>query len=100
MLLIDDEDELPEGPSNEETALSASLGEIGIREIDERICSSLSDHWEKTAKIIFDVMQTGNFNFTEESVDLHVRRVIHLNSLGALSSIGNLRKPRFSEIKL
>ncbi len=99
MLLIHDEDELPENPYEEEIMITDSIDEVGLKDIDDRILNALSDHWAKVAKVIFDVMQAGGFEFSEELVDLHARRVIYLNELGKLSSSGNLRKPRFSEIR-
>lgn len=99
MLLIDDDDELPEISSDEEEAFFKSIGEVGLEQIDDRILNALSDHWEKVAKVIFDAMQDGGFDFSEEIVDFHARRVVSLNGSGKLKSLGDLRKPRFSEIK-
>ena len=100
MLLLHDEDELPLAPSEAEKNLILSLGKLGLEKIDNLILSELTDQWKKVAMVIFNAMEAGGFEFTEESVDLHARRVIHLSASGSLCSTGNLHKPRFSEVKL
>lgn len=99
MLLLDDEDELPQIPSEEEANLAASLGESGLKAIDIVLVEKSRDKWLKVARVIADALEAGGFTFTEESVDLHARRIIELVNDGSLEAQGNLRKPRFSEVR-
>jgi len=99
MLLIDDEDELLDAPNQEEKLLIEKLGLEGLRAIDESLLNYSGEKFTKVARVIIDALNAGSFNITEESVDLHARRIILLVNAGMLEAQGNLKKPRFSEIR-
>lgn len=100
MLLLDDEAELPDSPSAEEAKLAESLGEAGIKAIDEQIFRASGTQWLKVARVIHGALDAGAFDITKGVVDLHARRVIALVGQDKLAARGNLRKPRFSEVKV
>jgi hypothetical protein len=100
MLLLDDEDQLPASPTREETAFADALGPNGMTSIDDAIIKATRQRWLKVARVVPDAIDAGGFSPEEERVQLHVRRIIALVEAGALEAQGNLRQPRFSEVRL
>jgi hypothetical protein len=100
MLLLDDDGELPTSPDPSESALSVRLGEQGLRNVDAELMSGARPSWLKVARVVSDALESGGFETADDVVNLHVRRVIALVQLGQLEAQGNLRRPRFSEIRL
>lgn len=100
MLLLDDEDELPVSPEDEEQALASELGAEGLNKIDRAIVGSSKSNWLKVARVIHDAMKIGGFPLSDATVDLHARRVMEVVASGALEAQGNLKKPRFSEVRV
>jgi hypothetical protein len=100
LLLLDDDDELPALPEDGESNLAAQLGPDALRAIDTAIVDHTRLRWLKVARIVYDAIRTGNFPVEDAIVELHVRRVILLVQPNVLEGKGNLRKPRWSEIRL
>ncbi|MBK8814826.1 MAG: hypothetical protein IPN42_04625 [Methylococcaceae bacterium] len=100
MLLLDDEDELPAFPQEEEQALAFELGIYGLSKIDEAIVNNTKANWSKVARVISEAITAGGLNYSEATINLHTRRVMLLVESGALESQGNLKKPRFSEVRI
>jgi Protein of unknown function len=100
MLLLDDDDELPTLPNPSEAKLSVQVGEQGLRAIDAALVSHAKPSWLKVARVVHDALGSGGFVITDEVVRLHVRRVAALVEVGSLEAQGNLRRPRFSEVRL
>jgi hypothetical protein len=100
MLLLDDDDELPKVPHPSEAELSLQLGELGLRTIDTALMSHARRSWLKVARVAFDALNSGGFEIAEDIVNVHVRRIGELVRLGELEAQGNLRRPRFSEVRL
>jgi len=100
MLLLDDDDELRVAPSDDEKLLAESLGPEGLRAIDDAIAQVVKQRWQKVAMVAIQAIKTGGQATSEERVQLHVRRIIALVELGTLEAQGNLRRPRFSEVRL
>jgi hypothetical protein len=101
MLLFDDADELPSQPDEAEARLTGELGDAGVRTIDDAIGKSARHQWLKVARVIIDALKAGGFKTSDDTaIHLHVRRVIHLVDSGALEAKGNLRRPRWSEVRL
>jgi hypothetical protein len=97
---LDDDDELPETPTDEEAALAARLGPELAR-IDERILKFSAPRFLKIARITLDALKDGGFDaWDEAAVDLHARRALALIEQGKLEVAGNPHRPRFSEAKL
>lgn len=100
MLLVDDDDALPALPDERETELTAQLRADGLNRIDENLRHHTHDHWLKVARVVADAVRDGGFSLTDENVvRLHVRRIGFLVESGALEAQGNLRQPRWSEVR-
>jgi hypothetical protein len=101
MLLLDDNDELPLVPDEAEAELASRLGEDGVRAIEEALVSHARAHWLKVARVVIDALKAGGFPVAEDGpIQLHVRRVIALVDSEKLEAQGNLRRPRWSEVRL
>ncbi len=98
---MDDDDVLPLSPTQGETTLAAQLGPDGLIAID----SALERHarpgrWLKVARVVADALEAGGFSLSDDShVELHVRRLIGLVESGLLEAQGDVRKPRWSEVR-
>lgn len=99
MLLLDDEDELPLEAGPEEVQLAADLGPVGLQAIDTNLLACADVQWLKGARIVSEAMKNGGFAYDDDCTDLHVRRLIGLVDRGVLEGQGNLRKPRWSEVR-
>jgi hypothetical protein len=100
MLLLNDEDELPNDPSDKETSFVSQLGTNGLEAIEARIVACTTHNWSKVARIVLQALSIGGFAITDEIVNVHVRLVAKLVISGVLESQGNVSRPRFSEIRL
>jgi hypothetical protein len=100
MLLLDDDDQLPDAPTEAETLLAESLGAAGLLAIDEAIVNATPTRWLKVARIVVDAITAAGFSTEEAQVQLHVRRTIALVAAGRLDAQGNVQRPRFSEVRL
>jgi hypothetical protein len=101
MLLLDDDDELPDEPEKEERALAQQLGPEGLRAIDAALARCTKSRWLKVARVIADALRDRKFDITSDAAnDLHARRVIVLIEAGVLLVQGDPRRPRFSEVRL
>jgi len=100
MLLLDDDDELPESPEPGEVALAARLGLNGLQAIDAALVGHARSTWLKVARVVHEALNSGGFAIEDDTVDLHVRRVVSLVASGKLESQGDLRRPRWSEVRL
>ena len=100
MLLVHDEDRVPESPTELEMSLTESLGEKGLAAIDDSILAAAGPKWMKVARVVLDALKAGGFSTEDENVRVHVRRVMALVKSHKLESQGNLLRPRFSEVRL
>lgn len=100
MLLLDNDDQLPDSPTEAETLLAESLGAAGLLAIDEAIVNAARTRWLKVARVVVDAIRAAGFSTEEAHVQLHVRRTIGLVSAGRLDVQGNVHRPRFSEVRL
>jgi hypothetical protein len=100
LLLIDDNDQLPAEPSDGETILAEAVGAAGLEAVDHALRSATQPRWLKVARVVIDAIKAGGHGADEARVHLYARRVIALVDAGALEAQGNLRRPRFSEIRL
>ncbi|MET0790492.1 MAG: hypothetical protein ABW061_03145 [Polyangiaceae bacterium] len=100
MLLLDDDDELPEEPSPEEAEVAEQLGPEGLSAIDAALLACTGAVQHKVARIVSGAVDVGGFPPSDEYIDLHARRLIGLVRSGKLVGFGNLRRPRFSEARL
>ena len=100
MLLLDDDDELPGQPEAGEVELTARLSSHRLQEIDVTLVSHAKPTWLKVARVVHDALASGGFAVDDDAVDLHTRRVAGLVASGKLEAQGNLRRPRWSEVRL
>jgi len=100
MLLLDDDDELPESPVPSEVVLAARVGLNGLQAIDAALVCHAKPTWLKVARVVHEALDAGGFAVEDDTVDLHVRRVVSLVASGKLELQGNLRRPRWGEVRL
>jgi len=95
-----DDWELPALASESERVLAESRGAAGLGSIDDAIAKATQPDWLKLARVVSDAMKAGGYLGEEPEFELHVRRAIVLVESGVLEAQGNLRRPRFSEVRL
>lgn len=100
MLLLDDDDELPASPDEDEASLMTELGAIGLATVDDSLRRHAKARWSKVAMVIVTALESDARPLSDASVDLYARRTIELVRRGVFDSQGDLRKPRFSEVRL
>ena len=101
MLLLDDQAELSAQPDEVETALGAQLGEQGLSAIDDTLKEHTQRRWLKVARVVLDALKASGAPVSNETcIALYVRRVIALVDAGVFEAQGNLRRPRWSEVRL
>lgn len=89
MLLLDDDDELPETPDEHEAALAEQLGARGLLLIDQTLVRCTRSSWLKSARVVVDSLEVGGFPIADDAhVALHVRRLIGLVERGVLEAQG------------
>jgi hypothetical protein len=98
-LNIDDDDDLSVPLDNEDMEAIAALSVSEVAAIDQAILSTLTDRWQKTAMIIGRAMYAYPDRFDDIPDVFYGQRVLQLASDGLLSSQGNLRRMRFSEVR-
>jgi hypothetical protein len=97
---LDDDDELPDQPEEGESQLVAELGDDGLRAIDEALRQCTRGSWLKVARVVGDAMAAGGFATSEDGpIDLHVRRMVALVGSGVIEAQGDVRRPRWSEVR-
>ena len=100
VLLLDDDDELPDQPEEAESKLVAELGDDGLRAIDEALLRYTRGTWHKVARVVADAMEAGGFATSEDApIDLHVRRMVGLVDSGVIEAQGDVCRPRWSEVR-
>lgn len=98
---LDDDDDLPATPTEAETALATQLGSDALKAMDAALLAQAGKRWLKVARIVGDALKAGEFDPWEEAhLHSHLRRLMALVEAGALEAQGNLRRPRWSEVRL
>jgi len=95
-----DEWQLPDTPDADETALADNLGADGLAKADATLLKWVRPQWHKVARVLCDTIETDDFAITDTLVRVYLRRLIALVDGGAIESAGNVRRPRFSEVRL
>jgi hypothetical protein len=100
-VLFFDSEPLPESPSADEAELTAALGSEALCVMDETLTRTAGARWLKVARVVVEALEESGYSYDDERyVHLHVRRVIGLVEAGVLQSQGDLRRPRWSEVRL
>jgi hypothetical protein len=98
---LDDDGELSVQPEEDESRLAAKLGDDGLRAVDAALQQHTRARWLKVARVLSDALEAGGFDPSAEgAVDLHLRRLMGLVDSGLIEAQGNLRRPRWSEVRL
>ncbi len=100
MLLLDDEIEISIPVGLDEIEFTARLGPNEIEAIDTSLTQCAKPHFLKVARLVFDAINASGYDLSDDIVFVHVRRLMLLVEAGVLHSQGNLRRPRFSEVRL
>ena len=100
MLLLRDCDELPTSPDESETTLMTELGDAGRDAISANLLKQAGHRWLKAARVIAGAISDAGLPFSDDVVCVHLRLLMTLVECGALKGAGNLRRPRFSEVRL
>lgn len=100
MLLLDDDDDLPEEPSPEEAELAQQLGPEGLSAIDTALLACTEARQHKVAHIVLRALEACGYPFDDEQITLHARRLVALVRAGKLEVFCNPHRPRFSEARL
>ena len=61
MLLIDDDDAMPESPTQEELAFFAGLSEEECRQIDARLLAACGPRFLELARAVSEAMNSGGY---------------------------------------
>jgi hypothetical protein len=86
--------------TEEERKLADALSKDELDEIDSMLLSQASPEWRKVARVVgFSMMDFGD-KYYELPDTFFLERVIALVEEQKLESQGNLRKMRFSEVRL
>lgn len=94
-----DDDDLSVPLDDQDTAAIAALSPAEVAAIDQAILSSLTNQWQKTALIVGSAMYAYPGRFDDIPDVFYGQRLLQLASNGLLSSQGNLRRMRFSEVR-
>ena len=86
--------------NKEQQELVSRLSSSQLECIDAALLSNCSNQWRKVARVVGSTM-TESTNKVEGVPDVfYAQRVVGLVEQGALLSQGNLKRMRFSEVKL
>ncbi|HRI68309.1 MAG TPA: hypothetical protein PK156_28965 [Polyangium sp.] len=95
-----DEWQLPDDPDNDEAKLAHELGPDGLAKADATLIKWVRPRWLKVARVLIDAIEADDFAITNSLVRVYLRRLIGLVDAGSIEGAGNLRRPRFSEVRL
>lgn len=99
-LLMEDRSILPEAVGEDEAAVLRELGVEGLAKADATILKWVPRRWAKVARVLFDAIQADDLDPTNTHARVYLRRLIALADSGAIEAVGNLHRPRFSEVRL
>ncbi len=85
-------------PEQESRARSLTVAEL--QRIDECLLSHMSDRWQKVARIVALTMQKLHPQFPGVPDVFYSGRIRHLADSGAIEATGDLKRLRFSEVRL
>jgi len=98
--IADEKWQLPEEPSEEETALAAKLGPEGLAKADASLLNWIPKGSRKVARVLMDAIEADDLHPNDAAVEVYLRRLIGLADKGLIEVFGNIRRPRYSEVQL
>lgn len=97
---LNDQDQNDPPLTSEQEELVNKLMASEVENIDEALLSNISSYWKKVASVVGATMMDLE-NRVEGIPDVYyANRIIYLAEKGLIESQGNLRRMRFSEIRL
>ncbi|MBL8514416.1 MAG: hypothetical protein JNJ55_10530 [Betaproteobacteria bacterium] len=87
-------------PSPEEQAEIARLTTDQIAYIDKVLLANVVDDWRKLARVVAECMNATESELPEVPVIYFAQRAMALRDAGLIESQGNLRRMRYSEVRL
>ena len=97
-LSSEEQNDLPLTPEQEELVNKLNVSEV--ERIDEALLSNISGYWKKVASVVGATMMELE-NRVEGIPDVYyANRIIYLAEKGLIESQGNLKRMRFSEVRL
>ena len=73
---------------------------MDVDNLDATITSHACERWLKVARVAAETMEERGVDPSDEQLDIVVARVRALVARGRLVTQGNLKRPRFSEVRL
>ena len=98
-LSSDNSEAIIPSPSSEELRLATEIGPAGLAAIDAALLTHTRDRWMKVARVVFDAIDGQGLPVEEPYVSFYVRRLLRLAELGEVEGKGDLRRPRYSEVR-
>lgn len=95
-----DEWQLPEIPDEAEAAVARELGAEGLAKADATLLKWVPQGSRKVARVLYEAIEADDFEVTDALFCVYLRRLIALVDAGAIEAAGNVRRPRFSEVRL
>jgi len=97
---MEDENDEAQPLTEEERKIADALSREELEEIDSMLLSQASSQWRKVARVVgFSMMDFGD-KYDELPDTFFLERVISLVEEQKLESDGNLKKMRYSEVRL
>ena len=96
------QDDIPEDPplTPEQEQLVAILSKSDLEEIDAALMKSITNQWRKVARVIGTTLIEFNGRFKGIPDLYYGHRIRKLKEKGLFESQGDLKKMRYSEIRL
>ena len=96
------DDQEPDGPlSAGQQARVEALSQCQVAAADDALMSAAAPHWQKVARLVAEVMTSNWPNKPSGIADVYyAQRVDRLVQKGILEARGDLRRMRFSEVRL
>lgn len=96
----EDKWQLPDEPSEAETALAAKLGPEGLAKADASLLKYTVTRRHKVARVLIDAIEADDLHPNDAAVEVYLRRLIGLADKGLIEVFGNIRRPRYGEVAL
>jgi hypothetical protein len=76
------------------------LRPVDVEKIDQAILASVVPHWRKLARVVTEAMEKVEREFPDVPDLFYSQRAMVLAERGLLESQGNLRRMRYSEVRI
>jgi hypothetical protein len=98
---IDDDDTAEDPPlTAAQQELVSQLSEAQLQSVDTAIMKNLTNNWRKVAQIISLAIRDNDSHVRGVIDVFYGQRIMRLVELGLIESVGNLKRMRYSEVRL